>query len=97
MKYTFNENLPYILLFVVFHSFLTRLQILLAFIRRLTLVKSNLSEKNLAFCAHTKLQCLFTHVVSIIFRCNGFENFLAVTVVNCLSLKINLLAPSNDV
>ena len=39
MKDTFNEDLPYITYFVVFHPFLRRPQILLTFIRHLTLRK----------------------------------------------------------
>ena len=46
MKDTFNEGLPYIIHFIVFHPILRRLQILLTVIRHLILIKSNLSKKN---------------------------------------------------
>ena len=51
MKDQLNEGLPYITYFVIYfvlHPFLTRQQILLTFIRRLTLIKSNLSKKVVA-------------------------------------------------
>ena len=72
MKDTFNEGLPYITHFAVVHPFLRRPQILLTFIRRLTLVKSKLiKQKNSllflikfkqfhTFSAYSKLQCVFT-------------------------------------
>ena len=50
MKDAFNESLPYITHFVVFHPFLRRQQSLLTVIRHLTLGKSTLiKQKKLAF------------------------------------------------
>ena len=49
MKDTFNESLSYITRFVALHPFQRRPQILLTFIRHLILIKSNVSEKKLAF------------------------------------------------
>ena len=46
MKDIFNEDLPYITHFVAFHRFLRRPQILLTFIRNLTLTKGNVRERS---------------------------------------------------
>ena len=48
IKDTFNEGLPYITHFAVLHLFLRTPQILLTFIRQVTLIKSNFRKK-LAF------------------------------------------------
>ena len=45
MKDAFNEGLSNITHFIVFHPFLRRPQILLTFVRHLTLIKSNLIKK----------------------------------------------------
>ena len=45
MKDVFYEDLPYITYSVVFHPFLRRPQILLTFIRDLTLINSNLIKQ----------------------------------------------------
>ena len=50
MENAFNKVLPYITHFVVLHPSLSRPQILLTFLRHLTLIKSNLIKlKKLAF------------------------------------------------
>ena len=49
MKDAFNEDLLYIAHFVVLCPFLRRPQILLILMRHLTLIKSDLSKKKIAF------------------------------------------------
>ena len=96
--YLYNECLSYITHFVVLHPFLRRPQILLTFIRQITLIKSNLRKKeaspleyssnNLIVLVYiSKLQWVFTlYVESIILNCNNFEHVLrVVTIANCLS------------
>ena len=77
MKDSFNERLTYITPFVVLHPFLRRPQILLTFIRHLTLIKSNLIKKKNGllfqiklkqfhtFSACGKFQCVFTFYVHL--------------------------------
>ena len=85
MKNTFNEGLPYITHFVVLHPFLKRPQILLTFIRHLTLIKSNLIdilflikfEQFHIFCAYSKLQWVVANRATqgTILLCHLFKLF----------------------
>ena len=95
--------------FNILHPLLRRSQILLTFIRHLTLIKSTLRKKiALSFEKSSNYAILLVHIahcsvylhymLTFIFNCNDFEHFLyVVTVTNCFVIKYFLLTSSKDV